>query len=73
MHLVPPAHKQTDPAKKPGQIIHPLDVQCMDETFEFTECKFCGRMMESPCETLPADYCHNMWVWDKPRHGGYPG
>lgn len=59
MHSIP-AHKQTDPAKKPGQIIHPLDVQCMDDTIEFTECKFCGFMMESPCGSPPPVMCSMM-------------
>jgi hypothetical protein len=35
-----PAHKQTDPAKKPGQIVNPIDEDAggaMDDTIPMTE------------------------------------
>lgn len=56
-----PAHKQTDPAKKPGQIINPINTDMMDEMSKYAaQERHAGMRPE-----LAATY--------KPTHGGYPG
>ncbi len=52
-----PAHKQLDPAKKPGQIVNPINTDMMDDM---------AMIDTEPRRRMVAQQY-------KPAHGGYPG
>lgn len=60
-----PAHKQTDPSKKPGQIVHPLNHDMMDDMITHAEERQALRLVVPAPLTPPAGQY-------KPTHGGYP-
>lgn len=65
MHTTP-AHKQTDPAKKPGQVLSfPLgkhfNEDMMDDMAQYAEpCRFCGVNTPAPCDTPPPVMCDQL-------------
>lgn len=82
MHLVPPAHHQTDPAKLPGQWVNHDMMDDMAEHARET-CRFCGIVTATPCDSPPPTVCATLSehmlkeqstaAKYKPTHGGYPG
>lgn len=62
----PPAHKQTDPAKLPGQIVNPINTDMHDDMSDYATRVTWNdpKPLMGNTESAPGY---------KPAHGGYPG